>query len=111
MGSGLDFVWITDSDTVRDGLKDMLTAAIGEHAHDLGHVEPGLALLLVEIARRADDRIDWFPRGKWATIQAIQAQIDRVLQDLFSDAAISRSQSHDWGCGSRCCTSARRAHV
>ena len=61
---GLDSVRLTDSDRVRDGLEDMLTAAIGEHGYDLGFVEPGLALLVIEAAKRAEDRDEWFPRGK-----------------------------------------------
>lgn len=83
---GLDSVRLTDSDRVRDGLEDMLTAAIGEHGYDLGFVEPGLALLVIEAAKRADDRDDWFPRGKWATVQAMQERTERELRWLFRAA-------------------------
>lgn len=79
----LDSVLLTESERVRDGLEDMLTAAIGEHGHILRHVDVGLALLVIEAAKRADDREDWFPRGKWATIQAMQAAADKVLTALF----------------------------
>mgnify|MGYP000461632623 CR=1 FL=1 len=54
---GLDSVRLTDSDRVRDALEDMLTAAIGDHGYDLGFVEPGLALLVIEAAKRAEDQI------------------------------------------------------
>ena len=83
---GLDSVHLTDSDRVRDGLEDMLTAAIGDHGYDLGFVEPGLALLVIEAAKRAEDREDWFPRGKWATVQAMQERTERELRWLFRAA-------------------------
>ena len=83
---GLDSVQLTDSDRVRDGLEDMLTAAIGEHGYGLGFVEPGLALLVLEAAKRAEDRDDWFPRGKWATVQAMQERVERELRWLFRAA-------------------------
>ena len=83
---GLDSVRLTDSDRVRDGLEDMLTAAIGDHGYDLGFVEPGLALLVIEAAKRAEDRDEWFPRGKWATVQAMQERVERELQWLFRAA-------------------------
>ena len=83
---GLDSVRLTDSDRVRDGLEDMLTAAIGEHGYDLGFVEPGLALLVIEAAKRAEDRDEWFPHGKWATMQAMQERTERELRWLFRAA-------------------------
>lgn len=81
---GLDSVMLTDSAMVRDGLADMLTAAIGEHAYNLGHVSVPLALLVIEAAKRADDREEWFPRGKWATVQSMQERTERELRWLFS---------------------------
>jgi hypothetical protein len=86
---GLDSVRLTDSDSVRDGLEAMLTAAIGEHGYGLGFVEPGLALLVIEAAKRAEDREDWFPRGKWATVQAMQERVERELQWLFKPGTVS----------------------
>lgn len=81
---GLDSVMLTDSAMVRDGLADMLTAAIGEHAYNLGHVNVPLALLVIEAAKRADDREEWFPLGKWATVQSMQERTERELRWLFS---------------------------
>jgi hypothetical protein len=83
---GLDSVLLTDSDRVRDGLADMLTAGIGDHAHELRHVDVSLALLVIEVAKRAEDREDWFPRGKWATVQAMQDRVERELRWLFRAA-------------------------
>mgnify|MGYP003406614353 CR=1 FL=1 len=83
---GLDTVMLTDSPLVRDGLADMLTAAIGEHGYSLGHVDVQLALLVIEAAKRAEDREDWFPRGKWATVQAMQERTERELRWLFRAA-------------------------
>jgi hypothetical protein len=86
---GLDSVWLTDSDSVRDGLEAMLTAAIGAHGYGLGFVEPGLALLVIEAAKRAQDRADWFPRGKWATVQAMQDRVELELRWLFRPKTVS----------------------
>ena len=83
---GLDSVMLTDSPRVREGLVDMLTAAIGEHGYILGYVDVAVALLVIEAAKRADDREDWFPRGKWATVQAMQERTDRELRWLFRAA-------------------------
>jgi hypothetical protein len=83
---GLDTVMLTDSPRVRDGLADMLTAAIGEHGYHLGHVDVQLALLVIKAAKRAEDREDWFPRGKWATVQAMQERTERELRWLFRAA-------------------------
>lgn len=83
---GLDVVNLTESYAVRDGLSAMLTAAIGEHAYCLSHVDAATALLVIEAAKRADDREDWFPRGKWATVQAMQERTERELRWLFRAA-------------------------
>ena len=83
---GLDSVMLTDSPRVRDGLADMLTAAIGEHGYSLRHVDVQLALLVIEAAKRAEDRDEWFPRGKWATVQAMQERTERELRWLFRAA-------------------------
>lgn len=83
---GLDSVMLTDSPRVREGLTDMLTAAIGDHGYSLGYVDVQLALLVIEAAKRAEDREDWFPRGKWATVQAMQERTERELQWLFRAA-------------------------
>ena len=82
----MDTVMLTDSSHVRDGLADMLTAAIGEHGYSLVHVDVQLALLVIEAAKRAEDREDWFPRGKWATVQAMQSCVERELRWLFRAA-------------------------
>lgn len=83
---GIDSVLLTNSDRVRDGLTDMLTAAIGDHGYELRYVDVSLALLVIEVAKRAEDRDEWFPRGKWATIQAMQERVERELQWLFRTA-------------------------
>lgn len=80
----MDAVHITASTLVRDGLDRMLTAAIGAHEYLASdYVEAPIVLLVIEIARRAEDRPDWFPRGKWATIQSMQAACDHELGRLF----------------------------
>ena len=88
--NGLDVVNLTESHTVRDGLSAMLTAAIGEHAYCLSHVDAATALLVIEAAKRAEDREDWFPRGKWATVHAMQERTERELQWLFAASCAHR---------------------
>jgi len=80
---GPDSVMLTDREIVREGLSEMLTAAIGEHGYSLGHVDVQLALLVIEAAKRAPDLDEWFPRGKWATIQAMQNRTDHQLNKMF----------------------------
>ena len=83
---GLDFVRLTEGDMVRKGLEAMLTAAIGEHGHILGFVNVEVALLVIEAAKRAEDRPEWFPHGKWATVQSMQERAERELRWLFVGA-------------------------
>ena len=67
------------------GLGKMLEAALnGVHGYtDSNLVEVPTALMIIEIAKIAEDRDEWFPAGKWATIQAMQEQVERELQTLF----------------------------
>lgn len=82
----MDFITIADSELVKDGLCLMLDAAsdgMGGLLDGGGWVEVSTALLVIEIAKRAEDRDEWFPCGKWATIQAIQGRCDEQL-DTFT---------------------------
>ena len=79
---------LTESSLVQRGLEDMLTHYIGDHGYFLSHVDLPIALYVVEIAKRAEDRHEWFPRGKWATIQSIQALCDIELAAIISGGKI-----------------------
>ena len=83
---GLDVVCLTASKSVRAGLEEMLIAAVGEHGYSLGSVDVQIALLVIEAAKRAEDRDEWFPRGKWATVQAMQDVTERELRKMFDGA-------------------------
>lgn len=68
-------VLISENEGVRDGLNGMIEAAgpqmrIGEFEH------PDVAAAVIVLAAEAEDRPEWFPRGKWATIQALQARVE-----------------------------------
>ena len=112
----MDFIEIAGSEMAKRGLEDMLIEIAGsemakrgledmlEAAEDgmSGRIQGGrltdvaTALLLIEIAKRADDRDEWFPFGKWATIQAIQGRCDDELKTLFSNAqghTLARSEA------------------
>ena len=80
---GLDFVLLTSSNSVREGLENMLTAAIGDHGYNLSYVDASISLLVIEAAKRAEDREEWFPRGKSATIQSMQAATESQLARMF----------------------------
>jgi hypothetical protein len=34
------------------------------------------------LIRKLPDKPEWFPRGKWATIQHIEGQLDSIAEDL-----------------------------
>lgn len=79
----MDYVELGGS-YVCDGLGLMLEAALGAHGYTNSRlVEVPIALLIIEIAKLAEDRDEWFPSGKWATIQAIQGRVEKQLKGLF----------------------------
>ena len=78
-----DLVYLSESNSVPIGLRDMVEAAIGPHEDVTSYVDAPIALYIIEIARRAEDNEKWFPRGKWATIQNIQRAIDAQLAKLW----------------------------
>ena len=80
----MDFIELGGSCTV-EGLGLMLEAALGPHGYTNSRlVEAPIALLIIEIAKMTEDRDEWFPCGKWATIQAIQGRVEKELKTLFS---------------------------
>lgn len=82
----MDLINLSNSPSVINGLSQMLTAAIGPHEYQLTYVDIPLALFIVEIAKRAEDRPEWFPRGRWATIQSIESNIEDELSNLFHES-------------------------
>jgi hypothetical protein len=81
----MDSVLLSNSNIVLEGLHDMLEAALGPHTYIHMYVDVPTALLVIEIAKRSEDRDDWFLRGKWATIQSIQDAVDKCLDCLFKE--------------------------
>jgi hypothetical protein len=77
--TSMDFVLLSASDRVLDGLRMMMGEAEG---YVQSYVPVEHALLIIELAKRAPDHDDWFPRGKWATIQAIQSATDEQLDSV-----------------------------
>ena len=73
----MDLILLSKNNSVIEGLKELLNSF--DSAEELVHawIEVKDALYIVEIAKRAEDKPEWFPSGKCATIQAIQARIDR----------------------------------
>lgn len=87
----MDFIKLGGSRVI-DGLGLMLEAMLGEpHGYtDSRFVDVPTALLIVEIAKIAEDRDEWFPCGKWATIQAIQSRIGEQLYTLLQTYVLSK---------------------
>ena len=82
----MDSILLSDSSRVCEGLHDMLAASGAETMGcDASYVELPIALLYIEVAKRAEDRPEWFPRGKWATIQALQGMVEKQLDALFKE--------------------------
>lgn len=84
-----DLVYTSDSSQVREGLVKMLEALCHETYSDAEmFVRPWMngadVLLLIEVAKRAEDLPEWFPRGKWATIQCLQASVEKAIESLCS---------------------------
>lgn len=71
----MDFVELYEHETTGRGLMLMMDAAIGPNTHVQKHVAVCIALFVEAIARVAEDKPEWFPHGKWATIQGIQGRI------------------------------------
>jgi hypothetical protein len=86
----LDFILLSASIPVLNGLDLMLEKAIGANHYVREYVDLEIALLIVEVAKLAPDLDEWFPRGKWATIQAIQGRCELELTKINFD----RSASH-----------------
>lgn len=79
----MDSVLITENPTVKAGLEKMMATAMGENGYVATFVEVPVALYIIEVAKRAMDYEDWFPHGKWATIQAIQNRVEKEFETLF----------------------------
>lgn len=79
----MDFVYFIDSKMAFDGIRKMLAGVKMEWLVDGGQwVDVEQALLIIEIAKRSEDREEWYPLGKWATIQAMQSRVDAELNKL-----------------------------
>lgn len=79
---GFDLILVGGHQAVYEGLDAMLIAAIGEHEYGTRYIPIEIALLMIECAKRAPDKEEWFPLGKWATIQALQARVDAELAKI-----------------------------
>ena len=80
----LDAIQLFDNGLSRDGVAAMLETIIGPNELVQPYVSVETGLLIIEIAKRVDDRVEWFPRGRWATIQMVQHKIDLEFGRVFS---------------------------
>ena len=78
----------TVSERARNGLSEMLTAALGDHDLMRSWVDMSDALFFIELAKIAPDNPEWFPHGKWATIQQLQLHVHAELVKIaFADTS------------------------
>jgi hypothetical protein len=75
----MDLIQLSESKSVLDGLDAMVTARIGSHNYVHMFVDVPVACFVVTVAKLADDEPEWFIRGKWATIQAIETRIHESI--------------------------------
>jgi hypothetical protein len=75
----MDSVQLSDSKAVVEGLEAMVTDRIGEHDYIHMFVDVPVACFVVTVAKLAEDKPEWFVRGKWATIQAIETRIHEAI--------------------------------
>jgi len=52
---------------------------------------PSFMAFDVLILARLSDRPEWFPKGKWATIQEIQRQLNDVADEMANEINASKS--------------------
>lgn len=96
----MDSILLSTSPKALQGLKQIMKAADNMEEQVQNYVEVSTALLIVEIAKRSEDTEFHFPRGKWATIQNIQAAIEEQLHKVFSShqkrqSAVSKESKYD----------------
>ncbi len=80
----MDMVQLSDSSVVIEGLSQMLIDRIGTDCdgdiyYARSWVSVTTACFVVTVAKLAEDKPEWFPRGKWATIQAIETRIHDAI--------------------------------
>lgn len=80
----MDSILLSANRKVIEGLNAMSQDMLGivNGYIDSAYVELPEALFIIELARRAEDKAEWFPHGKWATIQAIQERTYRELAKM-----------------------------
>ena len=86
----MDYIRLMDTQEGHDALARMMQAAVSgetpDGRFDSRLVDVEYALLVIEAAKLAEDREDWFPYGQWATIQAVQGRCAEQLRTLFANA-------------------------
>ncbi len=84
----MNMIELYEHQSTGDGLALMMVAALGPVHGDVVRkwVTVQDALLIEAIGRTAEDRPEWFPHGKWAVVQNIQARIYKELRNITWEA-------------------------
>jgi len=91
----MDSILISKSIQVRDGLSDMLETAIGPHNIVQVFVPLQWALFIEYLAKGASDKEEWFPHGKWATIQALQGRIGMEIDKVWEGILVQEGSEKE----------------
>lgn len=79
----MDSVLLSERATTLNGLQLMMQDADNAGEQIQAYVSVEMALLIVEIAKMAIDKEEYFPHGKWGTIQNIEGNIREQLATCF----------------------------
>jgi hypothetical protein len=92
-----DLILVSESSLVCQGLVSMVDALCGlydglscEDTWFRSYMEAGPILIVIELAKRAEDKPEWFLHGKWATIQSLQGRVDAELTRLCSSPVAAK---------------------
>jgi hypothetical protein len=88
----MGYVLLSDSEKVVDGLRKMLVDMDEDYIEYIPSklIEIEKALFIIVIAKKGLDKEEYFPRGRWATIQAIEERIAAELDRLIFSARSTR---------------------
>ncbi len=88
----MDSIHLSESTAVVTGLIRLMDDLIGAGDYVTTWSELPYVTMLVEVAKRADDTTEYFPRGKWATIQSLQERIAATIDEEIAKTRTQKGQ-------------------
>jgi len=74
---------MTDRITLSHAVADGISLAISQDVYTCE--SPERMAWIVLLLRKMEDKEIWFPRGKWATIQSIEAQLNKATEEFVEN--------------------------